>query len=348
MSNVRVLVVDDSPTVRHHLVGLINEMPNLTVVGEAADGQAAVEQTAALEPDVITMDIQMPHVDGLEATRRIMRQVPTPIVIVSGLVNDQINLSFQAVEAGALAVISKPSARHAPTFSAQQRQLTNTLMAMAGVRVIRRWNNGTGEALMLPLSVDRLELVAIGASAGGPSALNRILSALPADFNLPVLVAQHMPPEFVAGLVRWLDNTSPLQVRLAAQGDILRPGVVYLAPGDAHLTVIRRGYLLVAELVYESGASLYQPSIDHLFHSVAATCGAAAAGVILTGMGSDGADGLLAMRRAGAVTFAQDQASSAVFGMPAAAIDRGAVTHILPIDHLHQALMTAVTAVSGW
>jgi two-component system chemotaxis response regulator CheB len=339
MTDVRVLVVDDSPTVRHHLTDLVNEMPGLTVVGEAEDGQMALELTAALQPDVISMDIEMPRVDGLEATRRIMQSCPTPIVIVTGLVNDQINLSFQAVEAGALAVLPKPPARHNPTFREQQRQLATTLTAMAGVRVIRRWNNGTGELSAPPLVTERLELVAVGASAGGPSALNRLLSKFPAEYGLPILVVQHIPPEFTAGLVRWLDDTSALRVQVAEQGDILRPGIVYLAPGDSHLTVVRQGSGLSAALVHEPAAARYQPSIDRLFCSVADTCGAAAAGVILTGMGSDGVDGLLAMRRAGAVTFAQDKASSAVFGMPAAAIERGAAAHILPLDRLHLALL---------
>lgn len=345
---IRVLVAEDSPTVRYHLAQIINGSPGLTVVGEARDGAEALEMAASLKPDVISMDIQMPRLDGLEATRRIMARCPTPIVMVSGLLDDEVELSFQAIEAGALAVVPKPPARDKPTFGERQKQLATTLTAMAKVRVIRRWIGSatadsmtaeTQESAALQPQTREIELIAVGASAGGPGALNRLLAALPGDFPIPVVIVQHLPEEFIPGLTRWLAESAALPVRVAADGLILAGGAVYIAPGHAHLTVIRRGGALVAQLLRARGSHRYQPSVDVLLESVAATCGERAAGIILTGMGDDGAAGLLAMRAAGARTFAQDRVSSTVFGMPAAAIQAGAVEQILPLEQIPSVLL---------
>src|SRR5262245_2861861 len=223
---IRVLVVEDSPTVRRYLTTLINETPGLEVVGEARDGQEALAMTAELRPDVISMDIRMPGGDGLEATRRIMNRHPTPVVIVSGLVEREVDLSFQAIQAGALAVVEKPPYRHDPDFSAKQRQMVNTLAAMARVRVVRRWDNEASPNDPVSVSIskpevktDRLrakpEVIAIGASAGGPGALALLLRQLPADFSVPIVIAQHIPQEFVNGLARWLNKATSLSIRTA-------------------------------------------------------------------------------------------------------------------------------------
>lgn len=346
-SSIRVLLAEDSPTVRHYLTQMINETPGLKVIGAARDGREVIELAQTLRPDVISMDIQMPNLDGLEATRQIMALCPTPIVVVSGLLDDEIDLSFRALQAGAVAVVEKPlSRRELPT--AQQRHLGHTLAAMAGVRVIRRWERPPGQnsppAPALPVNgTTAPEILAVGASAGGPSALSTLLAGLPIGLPVPVVIVQHMPGEFVTGLVRWLKKVTALPVEIATHNRILRPGMIYLPPGDAHLAVNRRqGALLAASLVQEPGRYRYQPAVDVLFESVAAACGAAAIGIILTGMGDDGAAGLLAMRRAGAHTFAQDQASCTVFGMPAAAIERGAVEQVLPLERLPDAVLRLV------
>jgi two-component system chemotaxis response regulator CheB len=342
---IRVLVVEDSPTVRHYLMSLINETPGLEVVGEARNGDEALEMTAELRPDVISMDIRMPGVDGLEATRRIMNRHPTPVVIVSGLLEREVDLSFQALQAGALAVVEKPPYRHDPNFSTKQRQMVNTLTAMARVHVVRRWENEPGQNSGVEnpsgkrrITTERLrpkpEIIAIGASAGGPGALATLLRNLPVDFSVPIIIAQHIPHEFVNGLARWLGKASPLSIRVASENLVLEPGVVHLAPGFAHGMVARQGDKLVTRLIPEKGPYRYQPSVDVLFESVANVCGPAAVGIVLTGMGDDGAAGLLAMRRAGAHTFAQDEATSTVFGMPQAAIARGAVEHVLALSNL--------------
>ncbi len=337
----RVMIAEDSATIRYHLSQMIDETPGITVVGEARDGIQAVRMAAALRPDVISMDIRMPQMDGLEATRRIMANTPMPVVVVSGLVERDVQLSVRALEAGALAVVEKPPARNHPTFDARQTQLVRTLAAMAGVSVVRRG----GGALVPPRpevdlsGVVEPELIAIGASAGGPSALSKVLGALPAELPVPVVIVQHIPAEFVPGLARWLDKLTPLRVQMATDYGVLMPGVVYLAPGNQHLLVTQVRSRLIARLSPERGASLHQPSIDMLFESVAVACGPRAIGVILTGMGDDGASGLLAMRQAGAQTMAQDQASSTVYGMPAAAVALGAVEQTVNIRNLPAALL---------
>lgn len=338
----RVLIAEDSATIRHHLVRVIEETPGMQVVGQARDGQEALRLVAELRPDVVSMDINMPRLDGLEATRRIMAQTPTPVVVVSGLVEKDIELSFQALEAGALAVVEKPPDRARPDFAAKQRQLVRTLAAMAGVSVVRRGQHHRPEPATVaktPATSGTPELIVIGASAGGPSALSKLLAGLPADLPVPVLVAQHIAQEFVPGLARWLDKSSPLRVQVATDNQPLQPGTVLLAPGSAHLQVWRRGKGLAARLVEEQGAHRYQPSVNALFESAAETCGARAVGLVLTGMGDDGATGLLAMRRALARTLAQDKASATVYGMPGAAVAAGAVEQVVSLADLPPAIL---------
>lgn len=341
---IRVLLAEDSPTVRYHLARLINEAPGLTVIGEARNGQEAVMLAEALKPDVISMDIQMPIMDGLEATRRIMAENPVPIVMCSALVDAEIDLSFQAVQAGALAVVAKPPARTDPNFGSRHRQLISLLTGMAGISLVRRRERFEGGDLDAPGTITSglaqpLELVAIGASAGGPSALSTLLSSIPSDFPVPIMVVQHLPDEFIVGLSRWLNDVTPLTVQVATDSVRLMPGNVYLSPGNIHMTVARQDTHLMTRLVEEPKNQRYCPSVDVLFHSVAAVCSSSAVGIILTGMGEDGAEGLLALRRAGGRTFAQDRVSCTVFGMPAAAIQRGAVDHEFTLPQISQRLV---------
>lgn len=340
---IRVIIAEDSATIRHHLISMIEETPGMKVIGQARDGEEVLKLVSELKPDVVSMDISMPRMDGLEATRRIMAQNPTPVVVVSGLVDQDIELSFQALQAGALAVVEKPPDRSHPVFAEKQRQLVRTLSAMAGVSVVRRGRDLTADgdqAAIKPKATSvHPEIIAIGASAGGPSALSKLLAELPADLPVPIVVVQHIPNEFIAGLARWLEKVTPLRVTVAASGQLLLPGVVHLSPGTAHLQVVRIGESLVAQLDEKPGNYRYQPSVDVLFESVAAACGRRAIGMVLTGMGDDGAAGLLAMRQVGARTFAQDKASSTVFGMPAAAVERGAVEHIVPLAGLPSAIL---------
>ncbi len=346
-TDIRVLIAEDSPTVRFHLTRIINETPGLRVIGEARNGEEVVKLAQELRPDVISMDVSMPRMDGLEATRQIMMRCPTPVVVVTALIETDMELSFQAIQAGALAVVEKPPHRQNSAFAEKQRQLVKTLLAMAQVRVIHRRVtgnlNGAGKVetakLVTRQERQKPELIAIGASAGGPGALRNLLRELPADLPVPVVIVQHMTQEFLPGLARWLDKEVPLKVQLAEDRAVLEPGVVNLSPGTSHLSVGRKGSLLTVHLIQEQGGYRYQPSVDVLFQSVAVACPQASIGLILTGMGEDGAKGLLAMRQSGACTLVQDQNSSIVFGMPKAAIDLGAAEQVLPLVSLPAAIM---------
>ena len=341
MKRVRVLVVDDSSTSRLLLVSILRADPEIEVVGQAADGLEAVELVKRLHPDIVTMDVQMPRLDGFAATKRIMVETPTPILITTGVDPRALSVSLEAVRMGALAVHSKPGDPRAPGFDAEARELTRQVKAMSRVKVVRHFDlemalprvahpSPAASLLGVPTQV-----VAIAASTGGPAALYRILTALPADFPVPILVVQHISHGFSAGFASWLDEASPLRVKLAEEGEALRPGSVYVADDDHHLCVswTRKVHLSKAPPV-----GGFRPSGTPLFESVAAAFGRNALAVILTGMGRDGVDGLRAIREGGGRTIAESEASAVVYGMPAAAVQAGLADLILPLDQVRDAL----------
>jgi two-component system chemotaxis response regulator CheB len=344
---VRVLVVDDSEVARRLLAEVLGRDRGLEVVGEAASGAEALRLAARLRPDVITMDVQMPGMDGLETTRRIMEQHPAPIVVVSGG-HDPGDLahSVRALEAGALTALRKPRGPADPGFAAQAAELVGTVKLMAEVKVFRRRPGAAPRGRPLPSPPAggtpraRAELVAMGASTGGPAALATILRGLPATTPVPVLVVQHITPGFDAALASWLDETTPLPVRLASDGLPPRPGEVVIAPAGSHLGLSGAGRV---ELGQGPPLDGHRPSASHLFASVARVFGPRAVGVILTGMGSDGAAGLLELRRAGGTTLAQDEASCVVAGMPAVAVAAGAVDQVVPLGELAARIADAWT-----
>ena len=340
--DIRIILVEDSPTVCHHLTSIIEEASDMSVVGTAKNGYEAIQMVEELRPDVVSMDINMPEIDGLEATRHIMQHTPTPIVVVSALLELDIQLSLQAIEAGALAVIDKPPNRSNPAFADKERQLVTTLRAMAGVKVIsRRKSRLTGsltakktDKSITDTNYPKPEMIVIGASTGGPSAILHFIKELPHDLTIPIVIVQHMPDEFIKGFTHWLAKSTPLKVLIAHDGQVIDKGNIIIAPGHANLSIIRKNYEFIAQLSTDEKQSRYMPSVDILFESVAKAVGKQTLGIILTGMGNDGAKGLLAIRQAGGITFVQDEASAIVFGMPQAAIQCGAVQKIVPLANL--------------
>jgi two-component system chemotaxis response regulator CheB len=277
----------------------------------------------------------MPQLDGLEATRRIMDEAPTPIVIVSAVLDPKnVDESLQALQAGALTIVPKPEGPGSSDFDQIRRQLVRTIKAMAGVKVVRRLPRRLSPAPPRPASgaqAPPARLVAIGASIGGPAALHRIVSGLPADFPAPILVVQHLAAGFVNGLASWLRHSCRLAVRIAEHGEALAPGTLYLAPDDRHLGATAGGTLVLSDAPPIGG---FRPSATYLFESVAYSHGAEALAVILTGMGEDGVDGLRAVRQAGGRTLAQDESSCIVYGMPGAAVAAGLADIVLPVDEI--------------
>jgi two-component system chemotaxis response regulator CheB len=348
---IRVLVVDDSPVVRQILVSMLQSEPGFVVVGEASDGVDASRQAARLRPDVITMDIRMPRLDGLGAIKQIMSAVPTPIVVVTSSVYDSdLNIAFRAIEAGALTVVEKPKGLSASAYEAVRDQLVTTVRLMSDVQVvtIRPTDQSTEQAVRdaesLFWSEADVKLIVIGSSTGGPGILRQILSTLPGDMSIPILIVQHITPNFSQGFARWLDGSTELQVSLAKEAERIAPGRVLVAPEHAHMLVRPGGIIRLDRSPPVQGL---RPSANVLFDSAARVYGDTAVGVILTGMGEDGADGLQHLREAGGYVLAQDEASCVIFGMPKAAIDRGVVDRVLSPDEIAATLNRLDQLVKG-
>ena len=350
---IRVLVAEDSPTARTLIVSMLESDPELRVVAQAANGVEAVEMAERLRPDLITMDVQMPEMDGLSATQAIMSRFPTPIIVVSSQADlRQAELSLEATRAGALIVLPKPVGPTSPAFAAQRDQLISMAKAMSKVKVVRRWTS-TGGATTTPKSVPRIsdrsptrvrsKLIAIGASTGGPAALRDIFAALPADFPVPILVVQHIAKGFVGPLAHWLNGAGPIRVLVAGERDILRPATVYLAPDDHHLGVRVSGDgAFLTALSQAPAIGSFRPSATHLFESAAGAFGNALTAAILTGMGDDGVKGLAAVRAAGGRVIAQDEASCVIYGMPREAVRAGLVDVVASLSDIAGHLMQVV------
>jgi two-component system chemotaxis response regulator CheB len=343
---IRVLIVDDMVTVRMALRFILESDPELAVAGAVGSGEEAVAFCRKSRPDIITMDINMPGMGGYEAIRQIMAETPCPIVVITGIDSQYLmDVSFKALALGALTVL--PKLRGFSPDDEEAKNLIQQIKIMAGVKVVRRSLRGEPPPAMPDKAIVRpvvpvkdsfsfrpqklAQVVAIGLSTGGPPALQTILSSLPASFPLPFIIVQHISQGFMFGLASWLSNVTPFRCKVGELGETIKPGTVYLAPDNTHLTL--KGS---SNLWYESTEPVdgHRPSATVLFESVAKNFGDKAIGLLLTGMGKDGAKGLKAMHDAGAYTIAQDEASSLIFGMPKAAIELNAVKEVLGIDQI--------------
>ncbi len=349
---IRVMVVDDSPLVRRIATDILSAETDIAVVATAATAEFALAKLDREQPDVITLDMEMPGMGGLEAIRRIMAQRATPIVVLSAHARRGAELTLQALEAGAVEFVLKPESSLSGGLPAVARELVDRVREAARSTVHARPATATPAAALgpapaaapaaatsagpaaAPVDGTGFDIVAIGTSTGGPVALKEVLAALPADFPVPVVVVQHMPPVFTKAFADRLNSVCAVRVKEAANGDPLLPGTVLVAPGALHLTVSRAGG--TPRVVVEVGepVSGHRPSVDVLIRSVAEAYGARALGVIMTGMGRDGADALRELHRRGGRVLAQDEGSSVIYGMNREVIQNGDADEVLPLERI--------------
>ena len=335
--SIKVLVVEDSAVQRAFLVHMLNSEPGFTVIGTARNGEEAIAFLNENDPDVITMDVNMPKLDGFETTRRIMETKPVPVVIVTATTNPKaVATTFRAMEAGAVAVLALPPGPGHPDHHSSRRELLQTLRLMSEIRVVKRWprdrsRSAPGAPPKEMPQKRNIKVIAIGASTGGPPVLQTILSRLPRDLPVPILIVQHIAAGFVEGFVQWLAGTSHLPVQLARDGELAAAGHIYVAPDHFHLGLSAHRVIQLSDSPAENGL---RPSVSFLFRSVAAHSADETLGILLTGMGKDGAAELLEIRERGGTTIAQTAETCVVNGMPGEAVQLNAATHILPPEKI--------------
>jgi len=345
-SPVRVLVVDDSALMRQLISDMLSEDPEIEVVGTAPDPYVARDRIKALNPDVLTLDIEMPHMDGVTFLRKIMALRPMPVVMISTLTQVGAETTLEALEIGAVDFIAKPVNDASPALGEMAAELQAKVKAAARTRVrAHRADPPRRRPPLPPLNRSTGKVVLIGASTGGVEALKELLLRLPVDCP-PVLVTQHMPARFTPAFAQRLDNECPMMVSEATHNQRIEAGHVYIAPGAFHLELARVGSHFECSLNDGPTVSGHRPSADVLFRSAARVAGSMAIGVILTGMGKDGAEGLLELRQIGAMTLGQDEASSLIYGMPRVAFERGAVIRQRPLSEMADAIIDACGAGS--
>jgi two-component system, chemotaxis family, protein-glutamate methylesterase/glutaminase len=342
---IRALVVDDSIFMRTILKGALSSTTNIEVIGTAQNGNEALEKIEKLKPDVVTLDIEMPGLTGLEVLERVMKKKPLPIVMVSTKTQKGAEMTFQALELGAIDYVAKPLADKSASLAGfRQKVVAAVEAAFASNRA--RLGAASTTRIMRPCVKDiRTDtVVAIGISAGGPATLHKLIPTLPKHFP-PIVLTQHMPADFTGPFAQRLSDESELEVREAKKGDQLKPGLLLLAPGSAHMTVLKQGSRYVIQLDDGPKVSGFRPSVDVLFNSVAEAFKDNAIGLIMTGMGCDGSDGIKSLRKVGAQTLAQDQESSVVYGMPKAAAATGCIDRIVSLAEIPDAIAKCLAPV---
>jgi two-component system chemotaxis response regulator CheB len=350
MLPIRVLIVDDSTVSRQVLIRILSSDPDLTVIGEAADGATAIRMAATTKPDIIVMDILMPVMNGFDATRTIMENFPVPIIIVSAIEDPkEVGVIFHAMQAGALACMKKPSGPGSPAFDLDARDLIQTMKSMAEIKVVRR--RSLAPASIVPvlkrtpvtkIGKSQRKIVAIGVSTGGPAVLHEILSHVPKDFPLPIVIVQHIAGGFYEGFSDWLGSVSGYPVRLGTDKCPLLPGIAYIAP-EGHQTGIDS--LMRIRFLGTEPENGLRPSVAALFRSLAENWGKETVAILLTGMGSDGARELRLLKDKGALTIVQDKESAVVYGMPGEAVRLNAAAYVLSPEGIAD-LLRQIGAIS--
>ena len=341
---IKVLIVEDEIISKEMLFRILSSDPEIEVIGQVDNGKKAVEFVKHRKPDVITMDINMPIMNGFEATRMIMSTTPIPIVIVSASWEPkEVETSFLAIEAGALAILEKPRGIGHPLYEKTSKEVIETVKTMSQVKTITRRPKYKKATLLSAKSESEkpqvikpreIKIVAIGASTGGPLILQTILSELPKDFPVPIVIVQHIAEGFTEGFADWLSNSSPLNIHVANDGESILPGHVYIGRDGFQMEINKEGKIVLIK----DTKSIICPSVSNLFFSVANAFGENAIGILLTGMGKDGADGLKLMQDKGAITIAQNEESSVIFGMPGIAIETGAAIYEYSPEEIIEAL----------
>ena len=364
---VKVLIVDDSAFVRRTLATLLEKDPDIQVVAQARNGEEAIAMVRQYDPDVVTMDVEMPGMDGLTALERIMKENPCPVIMVSSLTSEGANTTLKALELGALDYMPKISSSSLPDMGNMQQDLTTKIKALARrkafLRLVHNRKNPptpVGAAARLAASVPqgattrytmpqvfsaaspKFDVVAIGVSTGGPPAVQKILGALPAQFPVPILIAQHMPAAFTGPFAKRLDAQSAIAVKEAEDCERIRPGTAYICPGGKHLRLENRRGTLTILVTEEPVEALYKPSANVLMETVGQTLGRRALCVMLTGMGNDGLEGTKILKAKGGYALAQSEATCVVYGMPKAIVDAKLADEIVDLDDMAAAIVTRV------
>lgn len=342
---IRVLVVDDSAFVRQALTRMLGSDEGIEVVGQAVDGKDGLEKALAMRPDVVTLDIQMPRMGGLEALEHLMADAPVPVLLLSSQTREGADVTIRGLELGALDFVDKSRVQGNMNLLNLAEELKAKIRAIAGVHVARRPRVSEAVQRAVPPSATRLsraDVVVIATSTGGPPALQAIIPRLPEDLASAVLVVQHMPVGFTRSLAERLDARSGLRVREGEEGDAVEPGLVLIAPAGQHMRVKRRGATVRVLLDEEPRSALHRPSADVLMASVAKTYGSRSLGVVLTGMGADGVEGLKAIHAAGGLTLAESEETCIIYGMPKAAVEAGVVDQSVPLTGMAEAILAAV------
>ena len=349
---VRVLIVDDSAFMRSALSNMLSSDPEIQIAGSARDGLEAIEKVAQLKPDIVTMDVEMPRMDGISALKHIMANTPVPVIMVSSLTVEGAHITLEALEHGAVDFIPKNLSDLSLNILRLKEVLVDKIKQLARKGVPRRIVRPAARPATAPVAAApvlrttgerRVGLVVIGTSTGGPKALQEVLPSLPKEFPVPIVIAQHMPPNFTGPFAERLNQLCKLEVREAKEGDVLKPGLILIAPGGGHMRVARkRGIETTVTISEDRENFIYRPSVDALMASVAEFFPGRALGVILTGMGNDGMKGMIELKKTGGRIFAQNEESCVVYGMPKAVVDAGIADKVLSIEEIAGEIVNSV------